>query len=147
MVSIAGIHGVWWLESAVAQNSSMAGNMTSVTNMTNTTMTGNMTAPSGGSAKTHLEDGIKALESGDKEGAITRLTATRQSDVRIITDEIMHFEEGMKTLEGGDSNGAIMHLKVCRSIVGLSRRSKPRTRLATVPIFRLVTVSEVMVLF
>ena len=85
MVSIAGIHGVWWLESAVAQNSSMAGNMTSVTNMTNTTMTGNMTATSGGSAKTHLEDGIKALESGDKEGAMTQLTADAASNVRIIT--------------------------------------------------------------
>ena len=75
MVSIAGIHGFWLLESAVAQNASMAGNMTTATNMTNATMSGNMTATSGGSAKTHLEDGIKALENGDKEGAMTQLTA------------------------------------------------------------------------
>ena len=84
MVSIAGIHGVWWLESAVAQNSSMASNMTSATNMTNTTMTGNMTANSGGLAKTHSEDGIKALESGDKGGSNDSTDRGTDKDSRII---------------------------------------------------------------
>ena len=83
MVSIAGIHGVWWL-CAVAQNASMNDNMTTGTNMTNATASGNMTATSGGSAKTHLEDGIKALEGGDKEGAMTQLTARSASNARII---------------------------------------------------------------
>lgn len=118
MVSIAGIHGVWWLESALAQNSSMTGNMTTATNTTNTTMTGNMTATSGGSAKTQLEDGIKALESGDKEGAMTQLKAAQQAMSGSSKDAIMHFEEGMKALEGGDSNGAIMHLKVADQLLG-----------------------------
>jgi hypothetical protein len=49
----------------------------------NTSDSGNMTATSGSSAKTHLEDGIKALQIRDKEGAITQLTAA--SNVRIIT--------------------------------------------------------------
>ena len=79
IVSIAGIHGVWWLESAVAQNASMTDNMTTGTNMTNATASGNMTATSGGSAKTHLEDGIKALESGDKEAAMTQLTSAQKA--------------------------------------------------------------------
>ena len=72
MVSIVGIHGVWWLESAVAQNASMNDNMTDAT------ASGNMTATSGGSAKTHLEDGIKALESGDSNGAIMHLKVADQ---------------------------------------------------------------------
>ena len=118
MVSITGIHGIWWLESAVAQNSSMTGNRTTTTNTTNTTMTGNMTATSGGSAKTQLEDGIKALESGDKEGAMTQLTAAQQAMSGSSPDAMMHFEEGMKALESGDSNGAIMHLKVADQLLG-----------------------------
>jgi len=118
MVSITGIHGIWWLESAVAQNSSMTGNRTTATNTTNTTMIGNMTATSGGSAKTQLEDGIKALESGDKEGAMTHLKAAQQAMSGSSPDAIMHFGEGMKALEGGDSNGAIMHLKVADQLLG-----------------------------
>ena len=118
MVSIAGIHGVWWLESAVAQNASMTDNMTTGTNMTNSAASGNMTATSGGSAKTHLEDGIKALESGDKEGAMTQLTAEQQAIQGSSPDAIMHFKEGMKALEGGDSNGAIMHLKIADQYLG-----------------------------
>ena len=66
-----------------------------------------MTATSGGSAKTHLEDGIKALESGDKEGAMTQLTAAQQAMQGSSPDAIMHFKEGMKALEGGDSNGPL----------------------------------------
>jgi outer membrane protein assembly factor BamD (BamD/ComL family) len=118
MVSIAGVHGVWWLESAVAQSASMAGNMTAGTNMTNATMNGNMTATSGGSAKTLLEDGIKALQSGDKEGAMTQLTAAQQAMSGSSQDAIMHFEEGMKALESGDTDGAIMHLKVADQLLG-----------------------------
>ena len=34
MVSVAGIHGFWLLESAVAQNASTSSNMTTGTNMT-----------------------------------------------------------------------------------------------------------------
>ena len=85
MISIAGIHGVWWLESAVAQNASMNGNMTTGTNMTNTTMSGNMTATSGTSAKMQIEDGIKALQSGDKEASYDSTDRRTTSNVRIFT--------------------------------------------------------------
>ncbi|MGB0004437.1 MAG: hypothetical protein WBP74_07250 [Nitrososphaeraceae archaeon] len=115
MISIAGIHGVWWLESAVAQNASMNGNMTTGTNMTNTTMSGSMTATS---AKTQLEDGIKALQSGNKEAAMTQLTAAQQAMSGSSPESIKHFEEGMKALESGDSKGAIMHLQFADQALG-----------------------------
>ncbi len=125
MVSIAGIHGSWWLESAVAQNASMGGNMTVGTNMTNTTMSGNITSgnatmsnTSGNSAKMHLEEGIKALQSGDKEGAMTHLTAAQQAMSGSSPEVIKHFEEGMKALSGGDVNGAIMHLQIADQSLG-----------------------------
>lgn len=118
MISIAGIHGVWWLESAVAQNASVAGNMTTATNMTNATTAGNMTTTSGGSVKTLLEDGIKALESGDKEGAMTQLSAAQQAMSGSPPEAINHFEEGMKALESGDSKGAIMHLQFAGQALG-----------------------------
>jgi hypothetical protein len=81
-------------------------------------MTGNTTATSGSSAKTHLEDGIKALQSGDKEGAMTQLTAAQQAMSGSSPDAIKHFEEGMKALESGDSNGAIMHLQIAEQSLG-----------------------------
>lgn len=118
MVSLAGFHGVWWLEFAVAQNASMVGNMTAGTNTTNTTMSGNMTATSGGSAKTLLEDGIKALQSGDKEAAMTQLTAAQQAMSGSSPEAIKHYEEGMKSLESGDSKGAIMHLQFADQSLG-----------------------------
>ena len=70
MISVAGIHGFWLLESAVAQNASTSGNMTTGTNMTAGNAT--MANTTGTSAKTQLEGGIKALQSGDKEGAMTQ---------------------------------------------------------------------------
>ncbi len=125
MVSVAGIHGFWWLESAVAQNASMGGNVTPGTNMTNTTMGGNVTAgnstmsnTSGNSAKMHLEEGIKALQSGDKQGAMTHLTAAQQAMSGSSPEAIKHFEEGMKALSGGDTNGAIMHLQFADQALG-----------------------------
>ena len=72
----------------------------------------------GTSAKSQLEGGIKALESGDKEGAMTQLTAAQQAMQGSSPDAIMHFKEGMKALESGDSNGAIMHLKVADQFLG-----------------------------
>jgi exonuclease VII small subunit len=115
MVSIAGIHGVWWLESAVAQNTSMNSNLTTGTNMTNTSMSGNMTATS---AKMQLEEGIKALQSGDKEAAMTQLTAAQQAMSGSSPEAIKHFEEGIKALESGDSKGAIMHLQFADQALG-----------------------------
>lgn len=121
MVSVAGIHGLWWLESALAQS-----NMTTGTNMSNNaSMSGNMTAgnatianTSGSSAKMHLEEGIKALQSGDKEGAMTHLSLAQQAMSGSSPEAIKHFEEGMKALESGDSNGAIMHLQFAEQSLG-----------------------------
>ncbi len=125
MVSIAGIYGFWWLESAVAQNMSMDINMTSGTNMTNTTMSGNMTAgnatmsnTSGNSAKMHLEEGIKALQAGDKDSAMTHLSAAQAAMSGASSNAMMHFEEGMKALQAGDTNGAITHLTAADQALG-----------------------------
>jgi len=86
-------------------------------NTTNTTMGGNMTAgnatmsnTSGSSTKMHLEEGIKALQTGDKEGAMTQLKAAQQAMSESSPEAIKRFEEGMKALSGGDTNGAITHL-------------------------------------
>jgi hypothetical protein len=116
MVSVAAIHGFWLLESAVAQNASTSSNMTSASNMT----TGNATTAnsSGSSANMHLEEGIKALQSGDKEGAMTHLSLAQQAMSGSSPDAIKHFEEGMKALESGDTNGAIMHLQIADQSLG-----------------------------
>jgi hypothetical protein len=113
MISVAGIHGFWWLEAAVAQNTSMDDNMITGTNMT----TGNVTMSntSGSTAKMHLAEGIKALQSGDKEGAMTQLTAAQQA-MSGSPEAIKHFEEGMKALSGGDSDSAIIHLQVAEAL-------------------------------
>ena len=83
IVSVAGIHGFWSLESAVAQNASTSSNMTTGTNMTAGNAT--MANTSGTSVKMQIEEGIKALQSGDKEGAMTRADRRSASYVRIIT--------------------------------------------------------------
>ena len=44
-----------------------------------------MANTTGTSVKMQIEGGIKALQSGDKEGAMTHFTAARASNVRIIT--------------------------------------------------------------
>jgi hypothetical protein len=116
MVSVAGIHGFWLLESAVAQNASTSSNMTTGTNMTAGNAT--MANASGTSAKTQIEGGIKALQSGDKEGAMTHLSLAQQAMSGSSPDAIKHFEEGMKALESGDSNGAIMHLQIAEQSLG-----------------------------
>jgi galactose mutarotase-like enzyme len=100
-----------------AQN---ATNMTAGANMTNATTGGNMTTSntSTSSAKMHLEEGIKALQSGDKEGATTHLGLAQQAMSGSSPDAIMHFEEGMKALDSGDTKGAIMHLQIAEQSLG-----------------------------
>jgi hypothetical protein len=115
MVTVAGIHGFWLLESAVAQNATSS-NLTTGTNMTAGNAT--MANTTGTSAKTQLEGGIKALQSGDKEAAMTQLTAAQQSMSGSSPDAIMHFEEGMKALDSGDTKGAIMHLQIAEQSLG-----------------------------
>jgi hypothetical protein len=114
------------VEPAAAQNASVNGNAcmscggTTGTNITNATTGGNatLTTTSGSSAKMHLEEGIKALQSRDKEKAMTQLNAAQQAMSGSSPDAIKHFEEGMKALESGDSNGAIMHLQIADQSLG-----------------------------
>lgn len=113
------------LDLANAQNASMDGNMTTATNMTNATTGGNVTGgnmttsdTSSSPAKFYLEEGIKALQGGDTQGAMTHLTAAEQAMSNAPPDAIRHFEEGMKALDSGDNNGAIMHLNIANKALG-----------------------------
>ena len=88
-------------------------------NMMGSNMTGNMTGNMmGGSAKMHLEEGIKALESGNIQAATMHLDFARQAMANSPTNAVKHFEEGMKALGAGDSNGALMHLKLADQALG-----------------------------
>ena len=97
------------LNSVLAQNMTpggmMAGNMTP----------GGMMA---GSANMHLEEGIKALESGNIQMANMHLDFAKQAMGNAPTNAVKHFEEGMKALDAGDSNGALMHLKLADQALG-----------------------------
>ena len=87
--------------------------------MMGSNMTGNMTGNMmGGSAKMHLEEGIKALESGNIQAANMHLDFARQAMANSPTNAVKHFEEGMKALGAGDSNGALMHLKLADQALG-----------------------------
>ena len=89
---------------------------TSPNNMTGSNMTASNT--SGGSAKMHLEEAIKALESGNKDAASTHLTAAQQAISGESDQAKMHFNEGMKAFSAGDTNGALMHLKAADQALG-----------------------------
>jgi hypothetical protein len=61
--------------------------------------------------KMHLEEGLKALKSGDNQGAIMHLNAADQG-LTSATDQSakMHLDQGIQALKSGDNQGAIMHL-------------------------------------
>jgi hypothetical protein len=83
-------------------------------------MGGNMTPGGmmGGSPKMHLEEAIKALESGNIQLANMHLNIAKQAMANAPTNAVKHFEEGMKALDAGDSNGALMHLKLAEQALG-----------------------------
>ena len=58
--------------------------------------------------KMHLEEGIKALKSGDTQGALMHLDEADKG----ISDQSakMHLDEGIKALNANDNQGALMHL-------------------------------------
>src|SRR5919198_2358931 len=93
--------------SAVAQGN----NVTGGGNMTTGGGGGNVTSTSSsGEAKMHLDEGIKALQGGDTNGAMMHL---KLADQKLSGGEAkMHLDEGIKALQGGDTNGALMHLKL-----------------------------------
>ncbi len=61
--------------------------------------------------KMHLEEGIKALKSGDSQGAMMHLNAADQG-LTSASDQSakMHLDQGIQALKSGDSQGAMMHL-------------------------------------
>jgi hypothetical protein len=105
--------------SIFAQNET-GGNATSATNVTSGgNATGIMTSDTGANtAKTELEEGIKALQGGDVPGARTHLTAAQESMTDSPPDAIRHFEEGMKAFDSGDNSAAIMHLNIANEALG-----------------------------
>ncbi len=56
---------------------------------------------------THLDAGIKALQSGDKNGALMHLNEASKT---LTGTALMHLDAGIKALQSGDTNGALMHL-------------------------------------
>jgi cellobiose-specific phosphotransferase system component IIA len=64
-------------------------------------------------ARMHLDEGIKALQSGDTNSAMTHLKA---ADGLLSAGEAkMHLDEGIKALQSGDTNSAMTHVKAAES--------------------------------
>jgi hypothetical protein len=72
--------------------------------------------------KMHLEEGIKALKSGDSQGAIMHLDAADKglasSSSSSDQSAKMHLDQGIKALKSGDSQGAMMHLDAADQALG-----------------------------
>jgi hypothetical protein len=66
----------------------------------------------------HVEEAIKALESGNKDTASTQLTAAQQAISGESEQAKMHFNEGMKAFSSGDTNGTLKHLKAADEALG-----------------------------
>src|SRR6187200_2937598 len=65
--------------------------------------------------KMHLDQGIKALDSGDTQGAKMHLNAADQAQADSSSSSAdqsakMHLDQGIKALDSGDTQGAKMHL-------------------------------------
>jgi cellobiose-specific phosphotransferase system component IIA len=64
-------------------------------------------------AKTHLDEGLKALQSGDTDSAMTHLNA---ADEQLSAGEAKtHLDEGLKALQSGDTDSAMTHVKAAES--------------------------------
>jgi hypothetical protein len=72
--------------------------------------------------KMHLDEGIKALKSGDNQGAMMHLDAANQtlasSSSASDQSAMMHLDQGIKALKSGDSQGAMMHLDAADQALG-----------------------------
>ena len=72
---------------------------------TNTTGT---EGSSGNSAKMHVDEALKALQSNDNDGATMHLNLASNS----TTDSAkMHVDEALKALQSNDNDGATMHIQ------------------------------------
>jgi cellobiose-specific phosphotransferase system component IIA len=64
-------------------------------------------------AKMHLDEGIKALQSGDTDSAMTHLNAV--DELLSAGEAKMHLDEGIKALQSGDTDSAMTHVKAAES--------------------------------
>ena len=72
------------------------------------------------SPKVHLEEGIKALRSGDSQGALMHLSVADQGLSSSSSDQSakMHLDEGIKAIKASDTQGAMMHLQAADQALG-----------------------------
>ncbi len=70
--------------------------------------------------KMHLDEGIKALKSGDNQGAMMHLNAADQglSSSSSGQSAKMHLDAGIQALKSGDNQGAMMHLTQADQALG-----------------------------
>ena len=71
---------------------------------TNSTTTGD----SGNTAKMHVDEALKALQSNDNNGATMHLNIASNSTTGSAK---MHVDEALKALQSNDNNGATMHIQ------------------------------------
>ena len=69
--------------------------------------------------KMHLEEGLKALKSGDNQGAMMHLNGADQG-LTSASDQSakMHLDQGIQALKNGDNQGAMMHLNAADQALG-----------------------------
>lgn len=76
-----------------------------------TSATSNSTANNGGGSSqgnVHLDAAAKALQSGDKNGALMHMN---EADKTLTGAAKMHLDAAISALQSGDTNGAMMHLQ------------------------------------
>ena len=71
---------------------------------TNSTATGD----SGNTAKMHVDEALKSLQSNDNSGATVHLNLASNSTTGTAK---MHVDEALKSLQSNDTNGATMHIQ------------------------------------
>ena len=87
-------------------------NVTNQTGSNMTSSTSNSTASNGGNSSqgnVHLGLAMKALQSGDKNGALMHMN---EGDKTLTGAAKMHLDEAIKVLQSGDTQGALMHLQL-----------------------------------
>jgi hypothetical protein len=71
--------------------------------------------------KMHLDEGIKALQASDTQGALMHLNEADKgltgSSSSSDQSAKMHLDEGIKVLKANDNQGALMHLGIADKIL------------------------------
>lgn len=92
---------------AFGQNST---NLTSSSNMifSSSNSTASVNGGSGSQGNVHLDAAMKALQSGDKNGALMHMNEAAKT---LTGAAKMHLDAAISALQSGDTNGATMHLQ------------------------------------